>query len=75
MYSCLIVTVMMLSILTLLVCMLCYFTDVIQLYDGTGGQMKLLAIHSCERDIHYWQGDDFITMDTIAVWSKVYGSY
>ena len=37
--------------------------------------MKLLAIHPCERDIHYWQGGDFITTDTIAVWSKVMGSH
>lgn len=43
----------------------------LQLYDATGGQMKLLAIHHCEKDIRCWQGGDFIAMDTIAVWSKV----
>ena len=43
----------------------------LQLYDGTGGQMKLLAIHPCEKDIKRWEGGDFIAMDTIAVWSKV----
>jgi len=43
----------------------------VQLYDATGGQMKLLAIHPCEKSIRYWQGGDFISIDTIAVWSKV----
>ena len=43
----------------------------LQLYDATGGQMKQLAIHPCEKDITHWQGGDFISMDTIAVWSKV----
>ena len=33
--------------------------------------MKLLAIHPCEKDVRQWQGGDFISMDTIAVWSKV----
>ena len=33
--------------------------------------MKQLAIHPCEKDITHWQGGDFISMDTIAVWSKV----
>ena len=33
--------------------------------------MKQLAIHPCEKDVTHWQGGDFISMDTIAVWSKV----
>ena len=45
----------------------------LQLYDATGGQMKLLAIHPCEKDIKQWQRGDFISMDIIAVWSKVVG--
>lgn len=44
--------------------------DAWQLYDVTGGKMKLLMIHACEPSVDAWKEGEYLDYRNIIVWSK-----
>ena len=42
----------------------------VQLYDATGGKMKLLMIRPCELSVHCWMKGEFLENLLLVVWSR-----
>lgn len=45
-------------------------TAAVQLYDATGGKMKLLMIRACEPSVSSWMKGEFLDNLMLVAWSR-----